>query len=252
MVLRTHPPSAEPSLALTGSTLPKWALGRLPLLHIESLPCVLPPLPRWNRRRHFVSCPATAAFPVIMAGRLPHRHFRGLLGVHCALQPARPADSLTEPYLGVLQPICCLLDRPKCFRLGRTSPVGICCTRGFKVPLQGVHNNICEQALKKAIRHRRNSLFYKTRHGAHVGDLFMSLIHTCELCGTNPFDYLTELERHADRASVNPQNWMPWNYRETLERTEYAQTSPEESRQNGECCGKAAQGAGETHEMRVD
>jgi transposase len=29
-------------------------------------------------------------------------------------------------------------------------------------------NNICEQALKKAIRHRRNSLFYKTPHGAHV------------------------------------------------------------------------------------
>jgi transposase len=122
----------------------------------------------------------------------------------------------------------------------------------LRVPGAPLDSNICEQALKKAIRHRRNSLFYKTRHGAHVGDLFMSLIHTCELCGTNPFDYLTELERHADRASVNPQNWMPWNYRETLERTEYAQTSPEESRQNGECCGKAAQGAGETHEMRVD
>jgi hypothetical protein len=27
--------------------------------------------------------------------------------------------------------------------------------------------------------------------GAQVGDLFMSLIHTCELNGVNPFDYLT-------------------------------------------------------------
>ena len=61
-------------------------------------------------------------------------------------------------------------------------------------------NNICERALKKAIRHRRNSLFYKTPHGAHVGDMFMSLIHTCELCGANPFDYLTELDRHASTA----------------------------------------------------
>ena len=77
-------------------------------------------------------------------------------------------------------------------------------------------NNVCERALKKAIRHRRNSLFYKTCHGAHVGDVFMSLIHTCELCGANPFDYLTELERHAGEAGVNPQNWMPWNYRLTL------------------------------------
>jgi transposase len=74
-------------------------------------------------------------------------------------------------------------------------------------------NNICERALKRAILHRKNALFYKTCHGAHVGDLFMSLIHTCELCGANPFDYLTELERHADELSSNPQNWMPWNYR---------------------------------------
>jgi hypothetical protein len=77
-------------------------------------------------------------------------------------------------------------------------------------------NNICERALKKAIRHRRNSLFYKTPHGAHVGDIFMSLIATCELCGANPFDYLTELDRHASEAASNPAAWMPWNYRGTL------------------------------------
>jgi transposase len=78
-------------------------------------------------------------------------------------------------------------------------------------------NNICERALKKAIRHRRNSLFYKTSHGAHVGDMFMSLIATCELCGANPFDYLAELDRHARDAASNPAGWMPWNYHETLE-----------------------------------
>ena len=55
-----------------------------------------------------------------------------------------------------------------------------------------------ERALKKAILHRKNSLFYKTRKGARMGDLFMSLIHTCELNGVNPFDYLTELQRHAE------------------------------------------------------
>jgi transposase len=76
-------------------------------------------------------------------------------------------------------------------------------------------NNLCERALKKAILHRKNSLFYKTRNGARVGDLFMSLIHTAELCGTNPFDYLTELQRHAADLQQNPQEWMPWNYRQT-------------------------------------
>jgi len=77
-------------------------------------------------------------------------------------------------------------------------------------------NNICERALKVAIRHRKNSLFYKTCHGAHVGDIFMSLIHTCELGGVNPFDYLTELERHAADLALSPQDWMPWNYRESV------------------------------------
>ncbi|MEO7650117.1 MAG: hypothetical protein ABIZ80_06590, partial [Bryobacteraceae bacterium] len=40
---------------------------------------------------------------------------------------------------------------------------------------------------------RRNALFYKTLNGAGVGDLFMSFIHTCELNGANPFDYLAGL-----------------------------------------------------------
>jgi transposase len=80
-------------------------------------------------------------------------------------------------------------------------------------------NNICERALKKAILHRKNALFYKTCNGAHVGDIYMSLIYTCEFCGANPFDYLTALERHAGELSGNPQNWMPWNYRQTLDGT---------------------------------
>ena len=79
-------------------------------------------------------------------------------------------------------------------------------------------NNIVERMLKKAILHRKNSLFYKTMNGAAVGDLFMSLIHTCELNSANPFEYLTELQRHAEELRINPSAWMPWNYRQTLER----------------------------------
>ncbi len=81
-------------------------------------------------------------------------------------------------------------------------------------------NNIVERALKKAVLHRKNSLFYKTENGAEVGDLFMSLIHTCELNGANPFDYLIELQKHAEEVAENPSAWMPWNYRGTLERAE--------------------------------
>jgi len=77
-------------------------------------------------------------------------------------------------------------------------------------------NNVCERALKKAILHRKNALFYRTAAGAQVGDLFMSLIHTCELTGANPFDYLTTLQRHRQALAATPAAWMPWNYRETL------------------------------------
>jgi hypothetical protein len=45
----------------------------------------------------------------------------------------------------------------------------------------------------------------------------MSLIYTCQLCEANPFDYLTELQRHAAQLSSNPQQWMPWSYRATLQ-----------------------------------
>jgi transposase len=77
-------------------------------------------------------------------------------------------------------------------------------------------NNLCERALKRAVLHRKNALFYKSLNGAQVGDLFMSLIHACELCGTNPFDYLTQLQKHAYELARKPAQWLPWNYCDAL------------------------------------
>jgi transposase len=81
-------------------------------------------------------------------------------------------------------------------------------------------NNIVERALKRAVLHRKNALFYRTLNGAQVGDLFMSLIHTCQLCGANSLDYLIQLQRHTRQLAANPIEWMPWNYRETFPRAE--------------------------------
>ena len=77
-------------------------------------------------------------------------------------------------------------------------------------------NNICERALKKAILHRKNAYFYKTANGARVGDMFMGLIHTCELNKANPFEYLTAVQKHADAVASCPADWMPWNYQQAL------------------------------------
>lgn len=86
----------------------------------------------------------------------------------------------------------------------------------LREPGAPLDNNICERALKKAIMHRKNAYFYKTEKGAYVGDLFMSLIYTCELCHNNTFDYLIELQKHTHQLAAAPEDWMPWNYKETL------------------------------------
>jgi hypothetical protein len=85
-------------------------------------------------------------------------------------------------------------------------------TQFLRVPGAPLDNNICERALKKAILHRKNSLFFRTERGAHAGDVFLSLIHTAELCGENPIDYLTALMLHANEVVVRPGDWLPWNY----------------------------------------
>ena len=86
----------------------------------------------------------------------------------------------------------------------------------LRVPGAPLDNNICEQALKMAIRHRNNSLFYRTMRGAAVGDLYMTLIHTCYFSAADPFLYLTQLQRNQDRVKATPGDWMPWNYRQQL------------------------------------
>ncbi len=89
-------------------------------------------------------------------------------------------------------------------------------TQFLRVAGAPLDNNICEQALKRAILHRKNSLFYKTLHGAYVGDMYMSLIHTCILNDVNPFDYLVQLQKHSSEVFKNPSQWMPWNYETTI------------------------------------
>jgi hypothetical protein len=91
-------------------------------------------------------------------------------------------------------------------------------------------NNVAERALKKAILHRKNALFYKTQNGARVGDLFMSLIYTSQLNDANPFDYLTQLQRHVEQVAVTPELWMPWNYRAVLSEPGDRAEAPRESK----------------------
>lgn len=136
-----------------------------------------------------------------------HQHYRGPLmeQLHVWLKD-QLAEAKAEPNSGLGRAISYLLNHWQALTLF---------LREKDAPLD---NNLCERALKKAILNRRNALFYKAPNGAMVGDLYMSLIHTCEINGANPFDYLTELQRHATELKASPAEWMPWNYRSTLAR----------------------------------
>ena len=126
--------------------------------------------------------------------------------LHSWLQ-AQFAERRTEPNSGLGKAITYLLRHWQPLTLF---------LRNAGAPLD---NNIVERSLKRAVLHRKNALFYRTLNGAQVGDLFMTLIHTCQLCGVNSFNYLIELQRHAQELTARPAEWMPWNYRETLAQT---------------------------------
>ena len=79
-------------------------------------------------------------------------------------------------------------------------------------------NNIVEQALKIPIRLRKNSLVHRTCHGAHIASILMSIIQTCRVCKVNPIDYLTVLQENKPFVFKNPEDWLPWCYRETLQK----------------------------------
>ena len=117
---------------------------------------------------------------------------------------AQLEENIVEPNSGLGQAIKYMLKHWKALTLFLKEP---------GVPLD---NNICERALKKAILHRKNALFYKTLKGAQVGDLFMSLIHTCNLAGANPIDYFTALQENAAELAEAPDQWLPWNYTASL------------------------------------
>jgi hypothetical protein len=48
----------------------------------------------------------------------------------------------------------------------------------------------------------------------------MTLLHTAQLHGENPFAYLTALLSHRALVAAQPSEWLPWSYRSTLERLE--------------------------------
>lgn len=81
--------------------------------------------------------------------------------------------------------------------------------RQARAPLD---SNVVERALKRVVLHRKNALFFRTEHGAAVGDILMSVIETCRANSIRAWDYLLDLVRNARAVRDNPSGWLPWTY----------------------------------------
>ena len=88
-------------------------------------------------------------------------------------------------------------------------------TRFLSLAGAPLDNNVAERAIKIMIRYRKNSLFFKNKHGAYIGDVIISLVETCRMNGQNPDHYLTWLMKNKSSVFANPEQCLPWNYKDT-------------------------------------
>jgi hypothetical protein len=73
-------------------------------------------------------------------------------------------------------------------------------------------SNAVERILRLAVLNRKNILFYRTEHGAAVGDIIASLVETSRLNQIGAWDYLLALVRNARSVRAAPAAWLPWPY----------------------------------------
>jgi hypothetical protein len=64
--------------------------------------------------------------------------------------------------------------------------------------------------LKRVVLHRKNALFFRTEHGAAVGDILMSVIETCRANGVPAWEYLVKIVRNRRAVREDPARWLPW------------------------------------------
>lgn len=89
----------------------------------------------------------------------------------------------------------------------------------YQLPGIPIDNNRMEETLKLIIRSRKTCHFFKTVNGAGIANVLTSLIGTGMRAEINLFEYLTVLQRYADKVRANPSAWLPWNYLDTLTAT---------------------------------
>jgi len=79
-----------------------------------------------------------------------------------------------------------------------------------------LENNTCERMIKCIVKHRKNSLFFRTQVGANVGDILGSILITAKQHGLNAPYYLEMLLTHSEKWRKDFKSFLPWNFTETI------------------------------------
>mgnify|MGYP003578325546 CR=1 FL=1 len=74
-------------------------------------------------------------------------------------------------------------------------------------------NNASERILRSVVIIRKNSYGYKTNRGAKTAAIIQSVIQTCQLNGTNVWQYLVLVLRRSTAVREKPEEFLPWNYK---------------------------------------
>lgn len=90
-------------------------------------------------------------------------------------------------------------------------------TRFLDVPGMLLDNSIAEQGFKNIILQRKNSYFFKTKNSASILSGITSIIMTCKQNNINAYNYLNWLQEHWLHAQKNPEDYLPWKYKEIKE-----------------------------------
>lgn len=88
-------------------------------------------------------------------------------------------------------------------------------THFIRVAGAPLDNNIVERQLKRFILLRKNAYFTKTLYSSGLAGDIMSVIATCQENKVSAYDYFVSLQQNEREVRQNPEQWMPWNYRET-------------------------------------
>lgn len=92
--------------------------------------------------------------------------------------------------------------------------------------------NIVERALKLIIQVRKSSMFYKTLSSAAFASYVQSALYSAAQNEINPCDYMAALIDNEAAVLLNPKDWLPWHYQETLKLSLEANAKKESSEQD--------------------